>query len=190
MSAQVADFWVWQPLFKGEGVAFAEDLTGLSLSQYAAAARGRRLRAPLPSLSYGAFSSGPLPDVLAGPVGLLTVSERLRAVLDRESGAKIQFIPARLRGRKGSYSLANVLDQVACFDRERSRHTAEDGSDEAVKVKKLVLTPVPPEAPGVFHVPGLPGILVFRRALKEAIEEETTSAGRFVEVSKFQLGYF
>ena len=180
---------MWRPWGPGHGFAFAEEMGGLTTAAYGAVVVGRRVRSPLPTVRYGAFTQGALGDALAEPAGLLVASLRLRALLDAESRARIQYLPVRLQGLRKAFALANILESVDCFDRERSRFVEEPDTGGIWRLKKLVLKGVPEVGPEVFHLRGVDGVLVFKRRLRELVENRCPSAGWFVPVSEFKIGY-
>ena len=183
------DLSVWRSWGPGQGFAFAEEMEGLSLRKYGTILEGRKLRPPLPTIVYGGFSGGPLPEALAAPGGMLIATKELRALLESESHARIQFVPVRLRSSRRSYALANILERVDCFDRERSSYRADAEAGGVSKLRHLVLTGVPKEGPEVFHLEGIEGVILFRPKLRRLFEERFPSAGHFVPVSKFKIGY-
>ncbi len=180
---------IWRPFGPDWGWAFAEEMNGLSSRKFAAIVEGRRLKAPLPRVTYGGFTAGPLSDPLAEPGGLLVVSSRLQEVLDREAKAHIQYIPVKLKGRSGRYSIANVLDSVDCLDRGASRLIEDPDAGGITRVKKLVLTELPGASPELFHVEGFEQLLIIRPRLRAALERDFPSAGNFIPIARFKLGY-
>jgi hypothetical protein len=164
-------------------------MDGLSLAQFSAIATGRRLRPPLPVIRYSHFEQGPLPDALGEPGGQLVVSNGLRRLLESESNARIQFLTARLVGLRKVYSLANVLEKLDCLDVAASKYSEDVDTGSITKIRRLVLQTLPAEGPGVFHLEGLAGVLLFRPRLRDLISRKYPTAGRFIPVEQFTLGY-
>lgn len=188
-TAKQPECWIWRPYVNGEGFAYADEVDGLDLPFYRSIVIGKPAPEPFPGIVIGHFSDGPIPDALGGPFGCMIVRPNLRQLLERESGAPIQFIPVKVRGRaKDPYAIANVLARVACLDERRSRLERDPDSPEIIaSVAKLVLRPLPEDAPGVFHLDELPSVLLVRDRMRARMEEVSPSPGKFVGVGEFKL---
>lgn len=181
---------VWRGYYPGSGFAFAETVDGWSYEVDHEVLFGHRLPDPVPRLTVGKLSRGELPDTLAMAGSGILVSSRLSAVLEWGAGQHIQFIPAAIkRVRDERYSLANLLSLVPCLDRERSDFDTFDAPPHAIRtMRKMVLAPILPEAPAIFHMREMPGVILVRDDLREAMCEASSSAGEFLPVSSFRRG--
>lgn len=180
---------VWRAWGPGAGYSFAEGMHGVSDATNRALLTGRRVRSPVPTISYSELGTGALAEALAEPMGALVTSQRLREFLEEKAQARIQFLPTKLEGTRKVYWVANVLEQVDCIDRERSRYSEHGETGGIAKLKRLVLLPLGAEGPGLFHLKGFAGIILSRPWLRRLVEADFPSAGHFVPVSKFKIGY-
>jgi hypothetical protein len=86
-------------------------------------------------------------DHIPNALGLLLVSERLKAVLEARADAEIEYIPIAVRDRnkrpsRKRYFIANVLGELDCMDRGRSDLDVSDiDPDVADRIRTLVLDP-------------------------------------------------
>ena len=180
---------VWHAWVAHQGFSYPVQMRGITLAKDVALLEGRRLRAPLPKVGFDAFDRGALADALPNPGGYLIASNKLRSLLERESNARIQFLPVRLKGHRKTYAIANILERAACFDRARSQFKAYEDTGGISRLKKLVLKDVPIDGPEVFHLEGIRSVLLFKPRLRALMQEQMPSAGWFTPVSKFQIGY-
>ncbi len=93
------------------------------------------------SEDYGVNLSDSIPNLL----GLLIVSEKLKAILEKKANAQVEFLRIRLRNQKQKlvpkpYYIANVLGSIECVNLKKSKYTrSEINPDQMHRIKKLVL---------------------------------------------------
>lgn len=180
--------WVWQPYSTEPGMAFATRIEGMEADEYGKLIRGERLD-PKIQLVVKELIPGRLTDQLGSAWGGIFVSPVLRAVLEAEASANIQFIPVRVtRHSAHPYFSVNVLDSLPVLDLERSKYTLYEGTNELQTLSKLVLRKLPPDAPAIFHMAEEPVIVLVSADLHRRLHEASDSPGRFVPVEKFKLG--
>ena len=184
------EYRVWRGYYPGSGFAFAEKMTGWSYELDCEVLFGRRLPAPLPRLTITKLSPGTLPDAMAMAGSGILVSSRLKGVLEQPAGEYLQFVPAAIkRDPKARYSLVNLMALVPCLDRELSKYEAYEDPPHAIRtLRKLVLTAIVPDAPAVFRIAEMPGVILVRDDLREAMQAVSASPGEFTPISRYRRG--
>lgn len=183
-------YQIWGGYFPGSGYAFAEDLEGLTDEQITRIIRGDRIEGRLPTVKVIALTRGKRPDVFATAWGVRLVGDDMKTVLASFCSEKIQFLPAVIpRSPKVRHHLVNMLSKLACFDRELSDfETLPDDSDIIVTIRKLVLKPIPADAPAGLHLAELPSIWLIRDDLREQMQQVTSSPGTFTKIEDYKRG--
>ncbi len=179
---------VWQFLGPGSGHAFAESQRGLSESQQTDIFLGRPLSVPPPEVDVRYLSEGSLGNVIGSSFSAFVVSPAVQELIG--AAAPAQFVAVRLPHDSSApgYAILNVLAHVDCFDRGRSDWDHVPGRPERVlAVRRLVLRGIPLDAPAIFHVGGLPGVLLVRTDLRAALEG-LGGVGEFVPIAHFRWG--
>ncbi|MGO9935470.1 MAG: hypothetical protein ACLPV8_27175 [Steroidobacteraceae bacterium] len=181
---------VWRGYYPGSGFAFAEKVDGWSYEIDGEVLFGRRLPDPLPRLTVTKLSPGELPGTLAMAGSGILVCTRLHAVLSQAVTSEIQSLPASIkRDPQARYALVNLLASVACLDRVRSECEAYEDPPHAIRtLRKMVLTPIAADAPAAFHMAEMPGVILIRDDLREAMQAVSVSAGEFVPVDEYRRG--
>src|SRR5262249_4176092 len=157
--------------YPGSGLAFAEIVDGWSFELDNEILFGHRIPDPLPKLTVAKLSPGELPDTLAMAGSGILVAAELMGPLERAAGEHIQFVPVGIYPGP-PYNLVNVLTLVPCMDRERSKYEPYDEPPHAIrKLSKLVLLPVPRDAPAIFRIKEIPGVIMVRDDLRKAMEK-------------------
>jgi len=118
-------------------------------------------------------------DVILNAVDWLIVSERLKDLLEKDSGARIEFLPFRLINHKGRVAVeriyvVNVLGSIDCADRSRS-----DGMDSPFEkgrffnCKRLAIdeSKVPADLK-IFRADLYPPLVFVRDDLRAQMEDE------------------
>lgn len=186
----------WDGYDAGSGFAFAQEVGGWTHELDDEVLMGRRI-AKRPRLRVQWLSRGKLPDALAMAGSGTFVSSVLRKVLETAAAAHIQFlpvtVPSGLWGQPHTgarrYHLVNVIHRVSCFDRKRSRYEIYDEPPHAIHaLRKLVLTPIPKEAPPIFKIDEMPSVILIRDDLRQAMQELSASAGRFTPIGNDRRG--
>jgi hypothetical protein len=182
--------WIWDGYSPGGAYAFAESVGGLPDAAQEAVLFGRPLDEPLPAMRVTALSPGALPDTLATVVDVLLVSDTLRAVLREHVPDGVQHLPARVPGADGEYWGVNATARVAALDREKSELENYPGTEAVRRVRRLVLRPIPADAPALFHLEEIPQLLLVSDALRKALQAASKSAGEFQAPEEWKLGFF
>lgn len=184
------NYQVWDAYYPGSGFASVEEMSGLTDEQESVIFLGRPLAQPLPGIAIKKLSKGKMPDALGTFTSSRLVSAKLRDVIEKSCPQGIQFIPATLpRQRKPLYFMANIILHVACFDRERSQYQAFADPPYAIRaVKKLILKPIPQDAPPIFHLAEIPAVILVRNDLCRAMQSASSSPGSFTIVDQFTFG--
>ncbi len=86
-----------------------------------------------------------LTDSIQNYSDLLIISEKLKAIFEKHSGANFEYLPVRISDKKGrvtpnQYYIANLLDTVDCLDMEKSSYVM--GSiikDQVSRFSELIL---------------------------------------------------
>jgi hypothetical protein len=184
------DYRVWRGYYPGSGFAFAETVRGWTYEIDESVLFGQRIPAPLPKLKITKLSPGELPDTLVMAGSGTFVSPGLHTVIERAVGEYVQFIPAATAGSpRAPYRLLNSLALVPCLDLTRSKYETFDTPPRAIRTfSKMVLTTIAPGGPPIFHVGEMPGVIIVRSDLREAMEATSASAGEFVPIARFRRG--
>jgi len=131
-----------------------------------------------------------LADAIPTAVYLLVLSERLAALLTRDSGARMEKFPVRLRqGRQtldAPYVLANLLDVAPCVDLERSDFEPNQViKGEVDFFRRLVLDEarIPPGRK-LFRMQEQPRTILVREDLVGAIRAAGCTGMTFVPVEQ------
>jgi len=187
MAAKMEHF-IWKGYFPGSGYAFAESQEGLTSEQTIAMRVGTKLPEPLPKVTITRLSEGELPDLLESVWASKVVSAKLKGVLEKNCPKCIQYIPVKLEEYPNlKYWIANVLTSIPCLDREKSKVTTSPQPPHAVRrVSKLVLKPIPGDAPALFHMEELPAAILVSANLRQALESASESAGEFIVVKEYR----
>ena len=187
------NYQVWDAYYPGSGFASVEEIGDLTDEQERAIFFGRPLVPPLPRITIKKLTKGKMPDTLGTVTASRLVSARLRAVLEKFCPVGIQFSRATSpRFTKTRYFMANITMHLACFDRDRSQYRTFSDPPYAIHaVKKMVLKPIPQDAPAVFHLEEMPAvILVHDGALCREMQSVSSSPGTFTKVDHYQISVF
>ena|SRR5262245_20680607 len=182
-------YQLWDCYYPGSGFAFAEQQKGLSYEQQNQILFGQRLADPLPTVTITRLSRGKLPDLLGAAWTSYIVATVLRDLLEEFCAEAAQFIPVRIARRpRARYWIANILNSLPCFDPKRSEYTTHLHPPYPIHtLQKLVLKPIPPDAPAVFHIEELPDVLMVRDDLRERMQAASSSPGRFIRVEEYSF---
>jgi hypothetical protein len=183
-------YQVWDAYYPGSGFASVEEMTGITDEQENEVFFGTPIPEPLPVVSITRLSEGEMPDALGTFTASRLTSMTLREPIERFCPECIQFVPVRLPGRRDpTYFLLNITSHFACFDRNRSEFKAYEDPPHAIRtVRKLVLKPIPQEAPAVFHLAEIPGVILVRDDLRTEMQAVSSSAGTFTPTAEFTFG--
>ncbi|RKG95068.1 hypothetical protein D7V97_37875 [Corallococcus sp. CA053C] len=131
-------------------------------------------------------------DSVPNTLGLYIVSEKLRSILESASGARFEFLPVKLRNHKRKllsepYFVANLLDVVACVDREHSEFRMNQLiTHEIRRFKRLVLdtSKLGPDTK-VFRLEERPDMFIIREDLAHTIIEAGCTGMVFMPMEDF-----
>jgi hypothetical protein len=183
-----ATYWVWNDYgVDHDEFAFARRQTGITGEQIRQLWSGNPLPAPLPKPRLDEMTVGDLSDLLSSNIHWV-VSDELLAVLEA-TDVKLQVIPVKVVGEKRKYQIANILERVPCLDETKSKIRRWKELDNAIRsIRKLVLKPIPADAPPVFHVAEFPLLVLVRDDLRQAMLAACKAPGRFVEAETATYG--
>ncbi len=129
-----------------------------------------------------------IPNVLA----LHFVSQKLRHVLEAESAARLEFLPIRVKDKKGRigkepYFVANFLDLIPCMDPARSQYRMGSITpDQVERMKLLVLddAKVPPDAK-IFRLGEMTELVLVREDLADSILRQGCTGVAFQDLESY-----
>lgn len=182
--------WIWSGYFPGSGHAFAEAQEGLSPSQLDALLVGKPLGEPLPEVRVTALSPGKLPGAMASAFHALLAADKVKKAVEAHVAEGVQYLPASLKGKRGSYHVVNPTVRVAALDRKKSEFETYPGTEAMRSVRKLVLGKIPADAPALFRLEEIPQLILVSDALKKALEKASASPGEFESPGEYRLGVF
>ncbi|HZH13164.1 MAG TPA: DUF1629 domain-containing protein [Archangium sp.] len=132
-----------------------------------------------------------VPDLVFNNSHLHISTRRLKDLLERESGASIEFLPVAIHDHKGRVAnedcyIANVLGTRDCVDRSRSEF-----KESALKpgqfsqLRKLQLDPerVDPEAK-LFRIQDMPAVVIIRGDLRAALDKEGMTGAGYIAMGE------
>ncbi|MBU3661258.1 MAG: hypothetical protein FGM14_15405 [Flavobacteriales bacterium] len=123
--------------------------------------------------------SGPFPDLMGSSYSQPLVSDKLKEILLQFiPNTQIQFLPVKVH--KKTYWLLNVLNNLSCFDWDRSVYTTYS-SGVLRKVKKGVLKSELLDGIDIFRVEEKPIDIFISEKLKTALEENNITGISIVE---------
>lgn len=133
-----------------------------------------------------------LADSIPNVLGFLIVSDKLRRLLDKHSGADIEFLPVRVRNHQGRlvkarYFIANVLGTTACVDRELSDFDmGAIDKEHASHFRRLVLDESRIGADQkLFRLSEQPGLILAREDLVDELLEQDCTGILFTYLEDF-----
>lgn len=131
-------------------------------------------------------------DNLPNNLGFHFVSEKLKQLLETHSGANFEFLPIRLRNHKKKvlpdpYYIANLLDMVACVDRERSDFVADALFKDEIQYFKTLVLDMEKLGPDrkIFRLRERPRLVIIREDLARAITEAGCTGVVFNPIEDF-----
>ncbi len=153
--------------------------------------KGQRMDAHYPpdvTLRMDAEQPGLLvPDLIKNTFRFCLVSSKLKALLEQEAGAEIEFLPTAITNHKGrtvlgDFFIANVIGTQDCVDLERSEFDAlEDEPDRFNALFRLHLREDRiPSGLKLFRIQPMPGVLVLRDDLRTRLEEQGLTGAQYI----------
>ncbi|MCB0429854.1 MAG: hypothetical protein H6585_09755 [Flavobacteriales bacterium] len=130
-------------------------------------------------------------DWLAGIQFVPLVSEQFRKVVEAHAPGEAEFHPVRIRCEENgkedtSYSFMNLLNNVRCMDRKKSKLVLfTPGHDVVSDIKKLVLEEKAIGDRHLFRVAEFPSLILFSEPLKEKLEAAGLSGVEWKEASGY-----
>ncbi|WP_408888747.1 imm11 family protein [Myxococcus faecalis] len=133
----------------------------------------------------------PLDIEFAGTGLAPVVSGRVASLFREMAPDDVQLFPVEVEGESGPYFILNVAQTVRCIDdaacREVQRYAADDAlhSDRAGEYRSVIGLRIDPAKVGnarVFRLWGWPAALIVDEEIKDALEANGISGGRFDEV--------
>lgn len=144
-------------------------------------AEGRRMGDHFPGrVTFAMHPASPgivVPDLVDNTLFYTLVSSRLKALLETESGAEIEWLPFTLVNHKGRVAIddgfiANVIGKVDCVDRARTAAAKSAyAPSEFLAIDRLHLDPakIPPDA-RLFRIAPMPSVMIVRDDLRAQID--------------------
>ena len=128
-----------------------------------------------------------IPDYIPNTLLMPMVTGKLKALLEKEAGVEIEFLPFALYNHKGRVAaedcfIANVIGTQDCADMTKTRGEKSIISPgEFEEMRRLVLDPdkVPPDAK-LFRVSVFPRLPIIRDDLRAAFEREGIEGIRYI----------
>jgi hypothetical protein len=147
-----------------------------------------------PDLSVQMDKSHPglnVPDLVNNTLGVEIVSSRLKELLEKESGAKTEWVPLRILNHKRrvaskDHFIANVLELQDCVDMERTvSKPSKLWPDQIGALYKLYLDParIDPNLK-LFRLAKRPVTMIIRDDLRALIEGAGITGTRYVAMGE------
>lgn len=147
-----------------------------------------------PELSVQMDKSHPglnVPDLVDNTIGVQIVSSKLKELLEKESGAKTEYVPLRILNHKRrvaskDHFIANVLELQDCVDMERTKsEPSELWPDQIGALYKLFLDParIDPNLK-LFRLAKRPNTLIIRDDLRALLEGAGITGTRYVAMGE------
>jgi hypothetical protein len=119
------------------------------------------------------------------------ISGRLKALLEKEAGVEIEFLPFTLYNHKGRIAaedcfIANVIGTRDCVDMKRTRgekSIMSPGEFEAIFLLHLDPASVPPEEK-LFRLNVRPNIFIIRDDLRATFEQHGITGIRYIAMGE------
>ena len=130
-------------------------------------------------------------DLLLGIFSIPVVSERFRDVATQHEPDKLEFHPVELichetGASESSYFFMNILDNVSCFDRERSRFRSSEVAPAVLSsIEELVLNESMIDQRHLFRMKEFDTLIFASAALRDAIEQAELSGVRFSRLDEY-----
>ena len=134
-----------------------------------------------------------LVDNLVNTEMLIVVSGKLRASLEGRALASVEYLPVSVLDHRGKvasneYTIVHPIDPVDCLDCEASGVEWSEMDEDCVdSIESLVLneTAVPNER-SLFRVKSLEGVVLVRRELALALEQEGFTGLEWTELDEYE----
>lgn len=132
-----------------------------------------------------------VPDVIGNDLHLFLVSGRLKTLLERESNARSEYLPASIINHKGRLAtqdvfIINVLERVDCVDRPRSEvdeSHIEPGTLGGLFRLQVDAGRIPSEAK-LFRLGEMPSLILVRNDLRASMEAQGLTGARYVAMGE------
>ena len=129
-----------------------------------------------------------IPNVLA----LVFASAKLKALLEKDSDARFEFLPIQIRDLKkrivkAPYHIANLLDIVECVDKKRSDFEMQlIIKDQVDHFRRLVLDERKiPKGKKIFRLAEKTRLIIVREDLMQAIRDSGCTGAAFRNIEDF-----
>jgi hypothetical protein len=188
------DYLVWQDYTPGHEFASVQEEEGLELEEKQDVRWGRPVQDPPERIAIRTLTPGEIPDVMSSGWGGLYLSPAAKRIVETHARPEhVQFIPATFAPHLGEADharwLLNVTATGAYVDREASDYDASTRNPDVIRtIRRLVLKPVPRDAPAVFHMEELLTVLLVRADLAEALRGKLRTPGRIVPAGEYTRG--
>ena len=132
-------------------------------------------------------------DYLAGIFSFPIISSNFRKLLTESRITCIEFHPVELICKRNgtvdnSYSFLNILDNIACFDWQKSEfETGFIRYDVVREVRKLTIRKDKIKGRDLFRIEEIPSVIVVSLRLRKIIEAAEISGIQFKEIDAFQM---
>jgi hypothetical protein len=190
-------YFVWEKNIRlsGQYAHFSEEPEGFELTDWIS---GKPLlKSPnLIRIKSDEGKSAKLTDLVLTSFNLQIFSPKLIRLLSELGVKNIEYYPVELVNHETdeiitSYKIANILGKIECLDAENSKcERFDDGelmSVEQFKIdlKKLEGKKGSHQPPKLFRLGEFPFIILAHKEVKELIEKEGITGGKFVEPSEY-----
>ncbi|NTX37178.1 MULTISPECIES: imm11 family protein [unclassified Myxococcus] len=136
-----------------------------------------------------------VPDFIPNSLLVYLITGRLKALLDKEAGAEIEYLPFALWNHKGRVAaegcfIANLLGVQDCVDLKKTRgekSIMSPGEFQVIKQLYLDLEKVPKDA-RLFRISVMPRFFVIRDDLRAILDQNGVTGIRYVAMG--EKGYF
>jgi hypothetical protein len=132
-----------------------------------------------------------VPDFIHNTLHLPMVSGQLKALLEKESGAEIEFLPFTLYNHRGRVAaegchIANLLGSLDCVDRRRTEGDESfitPGTYSGLFRLYLSAEQLPPTAK-LFRLASMPSVIIIREDLRALLEQQGISGVEYIAMGE------
>ncbi len=179
----MTNWFIWQ-MYPNDGTrSEVWDLDGLSNEQRARRATATPIGSPSPTVRLSKRTPGELPDLVTSPVPWVIATPLYDVLV--ASGARIEFLEAKMERTRKPFWLANPLDTVVGIDEQRSAFNRFP-SGHVKKIKRLVFRPLPADTPPLVRLAEYPALTLIRETLRRALEDASQTPGLFIPIDEYR----
>jgi hypothetical protein len=133
-----------------------------------------------------------LTDSLPNALNLIFTSTRLKAFMEKHSGANLEFLPIRIRDHKErlvqeQYYIMNLLDTMDCVDLEKSKFSRSAMNPERIMTFYLLVLDESriPKEKKIFRLKEKPDLVIVREDLAQDILDADYNGMTFLEMEEY-----